>query len=62
VEANQDHAQRLQSALAQLDRAHGDIELREQDSFWKDLKANDAQDRIDEAKQAIRQEMNRASL
>ena len=52
--------ERLQRALDLLDQAHDNIELRQQDSYWKGLKANDAQDHIAEAKQAIARAMHAA--
>jgi len=48
---------RLQHALRLLAQAHDDIELRQQDSYRKGLKANDAQDHIAAAESAIQHAM-----
>jgi hypothetical protein len=48
---------RLEHALRHLEQAHDYIELRQQDSYWKGLKANDAQDRIAAAESAIQRAM-----
>ncbi len=53
VDARWSRTERLHRALELLDKADTDIDEREQDSYWKGLKANSALHHVDEAKKAI---------
>jgi len=58
IEASWGRIERLQRALALLDEAHDNIELRQQDSFLKGLKANSANRHVANAKEAIERAMH----
>jgi len=58
IEASWGRVERLQRALALLDQAHGNIELRQQDSFLKGLKANSANQHVAKAREAIERAMH----
>ena len=53
VDVNWNRSERLHFAIDKLDQAHEDIELRQQDSYLKGLKANSAQEHLEKAKKAI---------